>query len=241
MLLLLELLVAASGRNTFKVVPFFAVLVFVENCSRGITSTAHFAISTFPFFKVITENALEGRKAPVVVVFFAVIFPLELTLTTFGLLDIHVSLPGSLLIFDAGCVVLNCKECAVDYYLTLSNPAAYLKGLSKDNRPVIVQLVFAADLVNAVACDFDLEEIKAEALREMESDEKSQLEDEAMNESVMAMINEGTPMDENYFLNQNHVEEPSNKHRIRSTEHTDLSNVRRSELDLDKTGIRGKE
>lgn len=25
-------------------------------------------------------------------------------------LDIHVSLPGSLLIFDAGCVVLNCKE-----------------------------------------------------------------------------------------------------------------------------------
>ena len=132
-------------------------------------------------------------------------------------------------------------ECAVDYYLTLSNPAAYLKGLSKDNRPVIVQLVFAADLVNAVACDFDLEEIKAEALREMESDEKSQLEDEAMNESVMAMINEGTPMDENYFLNQNHVEEPSNKHRIRSTEHTDLSNVRRSELDLDKTGIRGKE
>ena len=66
-------------------------------------------------------------------------------------------------------------ECAVDYYLTLSNPAAYLKGLSKDNRPVIVQLVFAADLVNAVACDFDLEEIKAEALREMESDEKSQL------------------------------------------------------------------
>ena len=76
---------------------------------------------------------------------------------------------------------------------------------------------------------------------EMESDEKSQLEDEAMNESVMAMINEGTPMDENYFLNQNHVEEPSNKHRIRSTEHTDLSNVRRSELDLDKTGIRGKE
>ena len=118
-------------------------------------------------------------------------------------------------------------ECAVDYYLTLSNPAAYLKGLSKDNRPVIVQLVFAADLVNAVACDFDLEEIKAEALREMESDEKSQLEDEAM--------------DENYFLNQNHVEEPSNKHRIRSTEHTDLSNVRRSELDLDKTGIRGKE
>lgn len=132
-------------------------------------------------------------------------------------------------------------ECAVDYYLTLSNPAAYLKGLSKDNRPVIVQLVFAADLVNAVACDFDLEEIKAEALREMESDEKSQLEDEAMNESVMAMINEGTPMDENYFLNQNHVEEPSNKHRIRSTEHTDLSNVRRSELDLDKTGIREKE
>ena len=117
-------------------------------------------------------------------------------------------------------------ECAVDYYLTLSNPAAYLKGLSKDNRPVIVQLVFAADLVNAVACDFDLEEIKAEALREMESDEKSQLEDEAMND---------------YFLNQNHVEEPSNKHRIRSTEHTDLSNVRRSELDLDKTGIRGKE
>ena len=75
----------------------------------------------------------------------------------------------------------------------------------------------------------------------MESDEKSQLEDEAMNESVMAMINEGTPMDENYFLNQNHVEEPSNKHRIRSTEHTDLSTVRRSELDLDKTGIREKE
>ena len=118
-------------------------------------------------------------------------------------------------------------ECAVDYYLTLSNPAAYLKGLSKDNHPVIVQLVFAADLVNAIACDFDLEEIKAEVLRELESDEKFQLEDEAMNE--------------NYFLNQNHVEEPSNKQCIRSTEHTDLSKVRRSELDLDKTGIRGKE
>ena len=70
LLLLLELLVAASGRNTFKVVPFFAVLVFVENCSCGITSTAHFAISTVPFFKEITENALEGRKAPVVVIFF---------------------------------------------------------------------------------------------------------------------------------------------------------------------------
>ena len=61
-------------------------------------------------FKEITENALEGRKVPVVVIFFAVIFPLELTLTAFGLLDTHVSLPGSLLIFDAGCVVLNCKE-----------------------------------------------------------------------------------------------------------------------------------
>lgn len=129
--------------------------------------------------------------------------------------------------------------CEVDYYLSLSNPAAYLKGLSKDNRPVIVQLLFATDFVNVAEYDVDLEEIKAEALREIEGDEKAEIEDEAMNENVMSLINEGTPMDENYYLNQKAPDSSEKNETIRSTERRDLSNVRQSELDIDKLNVRG--
>ena len=130
-------------------------------------------------------------------------------------------------------------QCEVDYYLSLSNPAAYLKGLSKDNRPVIVQLLFATDFVNVAEYDVDLEEIKAEALREIEGDEKAEIEDEAMNENVMSLINEGTPMDENYYLNQKVPESSEKNETIRSTERRDLSNVRQSELDIDRLNVRG--
>lgn len=130
-------------------------------------------------------------------------------------------------------------QCEIDYYLSLSNPAAYLKGLSKDNRPVIVQLLFATDFVNVAEYDVDLEEIKAEALREIEGDEKAEIEDEAMNENVMSLINEGTPMDENYYLNQNAPDSSEKKETIRSTERRDLSNVRQSELDIDRLNVRG--
>lgn len=130
-------------------------------------------------------------------------------------------------------------KCTVDYYLALSNPVAYMKGLSKDNKPVIVQLLFAADFVNAVSYDFDLEEVKAEVLREMEGDEKAEAENEAMNESVMKLINEGTPMDENFYLNQQIPKAPEDKLGIRSANHTDLSRVRRSEADTDRSNVRG--
>ena len=130
-------------------------------------------------------------------------------------------------------------QCEVDYYLSLSNPAAYLKGLSKDNRPVIVQLLFATDFVNVAEYDVDLEEIKAEALREIEGDEKAEIEDEAMNENVMSLINEGTPMDENYYLNQKAPDSSKKNETIRSTERRDLSNVRQSELDIDRLNVRG--
>lgn len=130
-------------------------------------------------------------------------------------------------------------QCEVDYYLSLSNPAAYLKGLSKDNRPVIVQLLFATDFVNVAEYDVDLEEIKAEALREIEGDEKAEIEDEAMNENVMSLINEGTPMDENYYLNQKAPDSSEKNETIRSTERRDLSNVRQSELDIDRLNVRG--
>lgn len=130
-------------------------------------------------------------------------------------------------------------QCEVDYYLSLSNPAAYLKGLSKDNRPVIVQLLFATDFVNVAEYDVDLEEIKAEALREIEGDEKAEIEDEAMNENVMSLINEGTPMDENYYLNQKAPDSSEKNETIRSTERRDLSNVRQSKLDIDRLNVRG--
>lgn len=129
-------------------------------------------------------------------------------------------------------------ECAVDYYLALSNPAAYLKGLSAENKPVIVQLVFATDLVNALSYDFNVEEIRAEALRDTEVDEKEEAENEAMNESVMSLITDGTPMDENFYLNQQSAEDGSG---IRSTNRRDLSRVRRSDLDIDRTDVRGTE
>lgn len=130
-------------------------------------------------------------------------------------------------------------QCEIDYYLSLSNPAAYLKGLSKDNRPVIVQLLFATDFVNVAEYDVDLEEIKAEALREIEGDEKAEIEDEAMNENVMSLINEGTPMDENYYLNQKAPDSSEKNETIRSTERRDLSNVRQSKLDIDRLNVRG--
>lgn len=132
-------------------------------------------------------------------------------------------------------------QCEVNYYLSLSNPAAYLKGLSTDNRPVIVQLLFATDFVNVAEYDIDLEEIKAEALREIEGDEKAEIEDEAMNENVMSLINEGTPMDENYYLNQKAPDSSEKNETIRSTERRDLSNVRQSELDVDRLNIRGSD
>lgn len=132
-------------------------------------------------------------------------------------------------------------QCEVDYYLSLSNPAAYLKGLSKDNRPVIVQLLFATDFVNVAEYDVDLEEIKAEALREIEGDEKAEIEDEAMNENVMSLINEGTPMDENFYLNQKEPDSSEKNETIRSTERRDLSNVRQSELDIDRLNVRSSD
>lgn len=132
-------------------------------------------------------------------------------------------------------------QCEVDYYLSLSNPAAYLKGLSKDNRPVIVQLLFATDFVNVAEYDVDLEEIKAEALREIEGDEKAEIEDEAMNENVMSLINEGTPMDENFYLNQKEPDSSEKNKTIRSTERRDLSNVRQSELDIDRLNVRSSD
>ena len=132
-------------------------------------------------------------------------------------------------------------QCEVDYYLSLSNPAAYLKGLSKDNRPVIVQLLFATDFVNVAEYDVDLEEIKAEALREIEGDEKDEIENEAMNENVMSLINEGTPMDENFYLNQKEPDSSEKNETIRSTERRDLSNVRQSELDIDRLNVRSSD
>ena len=132
-------------------------------------------------------------------------------------------------------------QCEVDYYLSLSNPVAYLKGLSKDNRPVIVQLLFATDFVNVAAYDIDFEEIKAEALREIEGDEKDEIENEAMNENVMALINEGTPMDENFYLNQKDSDSSDKNETIRSTQRIDLSKVRQSEHDVDRLNIRDSE
>ena len=132
-------------------------------------------------------------------------------------------------------------QCEVDYYLSLSNPVAYLKGLSKDNRPVIVQLLFATDFVNVAAYDVDIEEIKAEALREIEGDEKDEIENEAMNENVMSLINEGTPMDENFYLNQKEPDSSEKNETIRSTERRDLSNVRQSELDINRLNVRGSD
>ena len=132
-------------------------------------------------------------------------------------------------------------QCEVDYYLSLSNPVAYLKGLSKDNRPVIVQLLFATDFVNVAAYDVDFEEIKAEALREIEGDEKDEIENEAMNENVMSLINEGTPMDENFYLNQKEPDSSEKNETIRSTERRDLSNVRQSELDIDRLNVRSSD
>lgn len=132
-------------------------------------------------------------------------------------------------------------QCEVDYYLSLSNPVAYLKGLSKDNRPVIVQLLFATDFVNVAAYDVDIEEIKAEALREIEGDEKDELENEAMNENVMSLINEGTPLDENFYLNQKVPASAEKNETIRSAERRDLSNVRQSELDIDRLNVRGSD
>lgn len=132
-------------------------------------------------------------------------------------------------------------QCEVDYYLSLSNPVAYLKGLSKDNRPVIVQLLFATDFVNVATYDVDIEEIKAEALREIEGDEKDEIENEAMNENVMSLINEGTPMDENFYLNQKEPDSSEKNETIRSTERRDLSNVRQSELDINRLNVRGSD
>lgn len=53
-----------------------------------------------------------------------------------------------------------------DYHLTLLNPMCYAKGLDAQQRPVIVQVIFNTDMVYAVQDDFDIEEIKAELLRE---------------------------------------------------------------------------
>ena len=73
----------------------------------------------------------------------------------------------------------------------------------------------------------------------MEGDEKAEAENEAMNESVMKLINEGTPMDENFYLNHQMPESPEDKLGIRSTNHTDLSRVRRSEANADRSDVRG--
>ena len=104
-----------------------------------------------------------------------------------------------------------------------------------------MQLVFATETVNLAEYNFDLEAIKAEALREIEGDEKAELEDAVMNENVMNLINEGTPMDENFYLNQPATEEKNDTMGIRSTNRTDLSKVRQSELDTDRTDVRGRE
>ena len=42
----------------------------------------------------------------------------------------------------------------------------YAKGLDAQQRPVIVQVIFDTDMVYAVQDNFDIEEIKAELLRE---------------------------------------------------------------------------
>lgn len=53
-----------------------------------------------------------------------------------------------------------------DYHLTLLNPMCYARGIDAQQHPVIVQVIFDIDMVYAVQDDFDIEEIKAELLRE---------------------------------------------------------------------------
>ena len=48
-------------------------------------------------------------------------------------------------------------------------------------------------------------------------------------------------MDENFYLNQPATEEKNDTMGIRSTNRTDLSKVRQSELDTDRTDVRGRE
>lgn len=53
-----------------------------------------------------------------------------------------------------------------DYHLTLLNPVCYARGMDSMQNPVIVQVVFDTDTIFAVQDNFDIEDIRAELLRE---------------------------------------------------------------------------
>lgn len=53
-----------------------------------------------------------------------------------------------------------------DYHLTLLNPVCYARGMDSMQNPVIVQVVFDTDTIFAVQDNFNIEDIRAELLRE---------------------------------------------------------------------------
>lgn len=53
-----------------------------------------------------------------------------------------------------------------NYHLTLLNPVCYARGMDSMQNPVIVQVVFDTDTIFAVQDNFDIEDIRAELLRE---------------------------------------------------------------------------
>lgn len=106
------------------------------------------------------------------------------------------------------------------YYIVVMNPLCCLKGMTMDNRPTCVQMIFDASTFNLVEAEFDYESLKAEAIREaLDAELDAEIEETSIiNKSIENIYKQDRSIDLEETAMEKMLHEQTQKGKIRHTD-----------------------